>query len=200
MALSETITETSICNMALGKIGATRIDNVENDTSLQAILCRLHYEQTRDALLRSHWWRFASERADLVVSGVTPDFEWDYQYPLPDDFLRMKSVYENRFSNSNLSSYALEGTMLLTNESEISIRYIKKITDPTEFDPIFIEVFVLQLALKLIGPLTGGAPNLQASIERELEIAMSAARALDAQETNTIGRYDLDTWNDSRYR
>jgi hypothetical protein len=199
MALSETLTETSICNMALGKLGATRINDVETDTSLQAILCRLHYEQTRNSLLRSHWWRFATERVDLVDSGTTPDFEWDYEFDLPTDFLRMKSVYEDRFSNENLRSYAPEGSVLLTNEDEISIRYIKKVTDVTAFDPLFIEVLVLQLALKMIGPLAGGDANLQEVLQKELSVVMRQVKTLDAQETNTEGEYSLETWNDARY-
>lgn len=199
MALSETLTETSICNMALGKLGATRINDVETDTSLQAILCRLHYEQTRDALLRSHWWRFATERADLVDSGTTPDFEWDYEFTLPTDFLRMKSLYEDRFSNENLRSYALEGSVLLTTEDEISIRYIKKVTDVTAFDPLFTEALVLQLALKMVGALAGGDANLQEVLQKELSVVMRQVKTLDAQETNTEGEYSLETWNDARY-
>ena len=200
MALSETMSETSLCNKSLGKLGSKRIGNVETDTSLEAIQCRLHYESTRDALLRSHWWRFASTRAVLEQDGdADPAFEWDNQFVLPTDFMAMKSIYENRFSDENFRSYALEGQRLLTNESTMNIRYIKKVTDPTEFDPLFVEVFVLQLALRLIAPLAGGAPKLQETLKNELNAIMPAVKAMDRQETNTIGEYDLGTWNNSRY-
>jgi len=198
MSLSETLTETKICSKALGRIGALRIDNVESDTSLQAIQCRLHYETTRDALLRSYWWRFASARAELETTD-TPDFEWDYAFDLPDDFLAMKSIYEGRFSDESLRSYALEGKLLLTNESTMEIRYIKKVTDPTEFDSLFVELFVLQLALKLVGPLAGGAPKLQETLQKELASLIYTVKARDGQETNTAGQYELETWNDARY-
>ena len=116
MALSETLTETNICNQALGRIGANQIKNVETDTSVEAIQCKLHYEQTRDSLIRSYTWRFASGRETLTVSATTPDFEWDFQYPLPDDFMAEKSIYEGRFSDANFRNYTLEGNLLLTNE------------------------------------------------------------------------------------
>jgi len=194
------LSETKICNAALSKIGSQRLNDLDEDTTPQAIQCRTHYEMTRDFLMRSHWWRFASARADLSVSADTPSGdEWDYQFPLPNDFLAMKSVYENRFSNENLRSYALEGKMLLTNEDEMSIRYIKKVTDVTEFDPLFVEVLVLQLALKLVGPLAGGAAGIQDVIQKELASIMPAVKALDGQETNTEGQYSLETWNDARY-
>lgn len=198
MALSETLSETAICNQALGKLGATKIDNVETGTSIQAIQCRLHYEPTRDALLRSHWWRFASARKELETTD-TPDFEWDYAFDLPTDFLAMKSIYENRFSNENLRSYALEGKLLLTNENEMSIRYVKKVTDVSQFDSLFVKVLVLLLADEMIGPLTGGDARIQKKIDTQIEKLMPAVKAMDAQETNTIGQYELETWNDSRY-
>lgn len=193
---------TEIVNMALGRIGAKRINDLSDttDTKPEAIQARLHFEQTRDALLRSHLWRFATGRATLSADTTTPSFEWDYQYLLPNDFLRLKSIYEDRFSDINLDSYALEGTMLLSNETSMQIKYIKRITDPTKFDPLFVEVLVLQLADKFITPLSGGSKGSQEKIDREMARVMPRVRALDAQETNTIGRYDLFTWNDERYR
>ena len=192
------LTETNICNMALGRIGANRILNIDDtsEDSTQNVLCQLHYDQTRDALLRSHWWRFARERVELVDSGVTPDFEWDYQFSLPDDFLAMRSIYEDRVSDENIDPYELEGKTLLTDESEMFIRYIKQVTDPDDFDPLFIEVLVLQLALKLVSPLGGGEPRLRKELKDDLYVLMQSVRALDRQETNTAGR---DTWNDERY-
>lgn len=196
MALSET----KICNATLAKIGAKRINNLDTDTSPEAIQCRTHYEMTRDALTRSHWWRFALTREKLSQDAVDPDTdEWDNQFILPTDFLRMKSIYENRFSDENYRSYALEGQRLLTNESTMEIRYIKKVTDVTEFDPLFVEVLVLQLALKLIPALAKTDTKLKESIKDDLKFLMPSVRALDSQETNTIGEYDLGTWNNARY-
>lgn len=198
MALSETLSETSICNMSLAKLGANvTLKNVETDTSFEAQQCRAHYEQTRDSLLRSYWWRFASARAELVET-ITPTFEWGNAFTLPTDFLAMKSIYENRFSDENLSSYALEGKILLTDEDEMSIRYVKKVTDVAEFDSLFVEVFVLQLALKLTS-IAGATPRIRESLKDDLRLLMPAVRALDGQETNTAGRVESSTWNDARF-
>lgn len=195
MALSVT----KICNLSLSDIGSKRINNFETDSSEQAIMCRLHYEPTKDALLRSHWWRFASGRATLSQDTTDPDFEWDNQFILPNDFLAMKSIYENRFSDESYRSYALEGQRLLTNESTMEIRYIKKVTDPTKFDPLFVQVLVLQLDLKLITGLAKTDTKLKADIKEDLKLLMPAVKALDKQETNTIGEYELGTWNNARY-
>ncbi len=244
MALSETLSETSICNIALGRLGALRIKNVESDTSLQAIQCRIHYEPTRDALLRSHKWRFARTRiklasgwatdtvyttdqyvindsvwykcavahtsstgneppganwTTLAAADYTPDFEWNFKFDLPADFRAMRSIYENRFSDENLRSYALEGLVLFTNEETMEIRYIKKVTDVTEFDPLFTKLLAWLLADEMIGPLVGGDARIQKKIDEALDRLMPAVRAMDLQETNTIGQDDLETWNDARY-
>ena len=198
------MTNTDICNMALGKIGATRIIDLADTTenTPPAIQCRLHFEQTRDALIRSHYWRFASGRAELAQDSTDPDFEWDSQFELPDDFERLKSVFGDNFTptGNTTRSFAIEGQRLLTNEDTVSIRYIKKVTDPAEFDSLFVEVLILKLAIKLVAPLAGGAPKLQQGLATELKLIMPSVRALDRQETNTIGRENRRPWLEARVR
>jgi len=196
MALSETL----ICNAALAKIGAKRLNDLDADDSVEAVHCKTHYEMTRDSLLRSHYWRCAMARADLSQDTVDPDFEWDAQFILPDDFLRMRSIYDanNTPGNKYRKGYALEGKRLLINETSCKIRYIRKVTDVTDFDPLFVEVLVLRLALKLIGPLADGDAKLQETVQRELAVLMRQVRVLDRQETNTGGRAEQFTWVDVR--
>lgn len=192
---------TKICNMALGRLGALRINSFEDtdEDSTQAIQCRLHFEQTRDALLRSFSFRFARARATLEAHTDTPDFEWSLQYILPVDFLAMRSIYEGRYSRENVSSYDLEGKMLLSNDTTMEIRYTRKVEDASQFDPLFIEVLTLLLADKMVGPLAGGDARIQKKIDAALEKVMPAVRALDGQETNTEGIADLQTFNNARY-
>ena len=241
MALSETLSETSLCNMSLGRLGATRISNVETDSSLQAIQCRLHYEPTRDALLRSHSWRFTRGRirlasvwvADsiyttdqytlndsvwykcavahtsssatepphanwttLVASDYTPEFEWDFMWDLPSDFSRFRSIDEETGVTSRKNRHAIEGQRFLTNFSTVSLLYVKKVTDVTEFDSLFVEVLVWLLADKMIGPLAGGDAKIQVKIDTALKKLMPKVLAVDEDETDTGGRSD---WNLARH-
>ena len=197
MALSET----KICNLSLSDIGAKRINNIDTDTSPEAIQCRTHYEPIRDALTRSHLWRFARARATLSRDAAAdPPFEYDRQYILPVDFLRLRSIYEGRFSDENLRNYAIEGERILTNDTTMEIRYIKRVTDVTKFDPLFVQVLVLQLDLKLITGLAKTDTKLKESIKNDLQLLMPSVKALDLQETNTMGKCELETWNDARYQ
>jgi hypothetical protein len=197
-------TQLEICNMTLGRIGAKRITQAQLDaspiTDTRAQHCDLHYDQTRRALIRSHWWRFAKARSSLTAT-TTPSFEWDYAFTLPTDFLAMRNVFEdnNTPKNNTIYSYSLEGNLLLTNESTCKIRYTKEVTTVTSFDPLFIEVLVLQHALKIVMPITQDNKTYQ-QIKDDLygtprqKGLMSKVRAMDRQEQETLGVYDAQTW------
>ena len=193
--------ETKICNQALGIIGSLRINNLSDNTesSPQAIQCRLHYEPTRDALLRSHNWRFAVARAVLSEDTTSPDFEYSNQFILPTDFLALRSVWGGTFTGKKTAfSYAIEGQRLLTNDSSLSLKYTRKVTDAAQFDPLFIKVLAAQLADEFIGPLAGGDKRIQDKIDRRLAVLLPRARVLSRMETDTVGRADLGTWNNAR--
>ena len=186
----------SICNQALGGIGAKRINDLETDTSLEAQQCRLHFEPTRDALEQSFPWRFTRGRETLSEDTETPDFQWDRQFILPTDYLAMKSVYEGRFSDENIRSYDLEGDRLLTDETTVELRYVKKVTDASKFDPLFVQLLVLHLELKLVMPLTQDV-KLKRDIKEDLALFMPDVLAFAGQETNTAGRLESSTWHDA---
>lgn len=188
-------TETEICNLSLSDLGAKRLDDYDDDTTVQAILCRLHYPRTRDALLRSYDWRFASWRATLTQDTNDPDFEWDNQFILPDDFLKLKSVYEEEGYNSKSRRHAIEGDRFLTNESDANIRYIRKITDVAEFEPLFVQLLILHLDLKLVMPLTQDV-KLKESIKSDIVLVMPKVVGVNDDETDTGGRSD---WNLARH-
>lgn len=199
-------TKTDICNLTLGRMGSKTVTaaQITADTDPIAKQCNLHYEQTRDALLRSHKWRFASARASLV-RGATPPFEYDYSYKLPTDFLSPKPIFDGDESDGVFRyQYAIEGKLILTNEDSCDMQYIRQVTDVTEFDPLYIEVLVLALALKLVMPIAQDR-KLYAEIKDELYGPngrgglMSSVRAMDKQETNTKGRAGKLNWNESRY-
>ena len=195
--------KTDVCNLALSRIGSKTVTEAQitADTDVIAVHCNRHYEQTRDALLRSNAFWFARERASLVESS-TPPFEYSNSYKLPDDFLSPISVYDGSESDGIYRyQYAIEGKKILINEDSCDLRYIKYITDVTEFDPLFIEVLVLSLSLKLVMPIAQDR-KLYAEIKDELYGkggVMSRVRAMDKQETNTKGRAGKLTWNESRY-
>lgn len=183
-------TEVEICNSALTKIGAERITALSDQTP-QAILCNAQYALTRDSLLEAHPWNFAIKRASLTATANTPAFEFAYEYSLPNDCLRVfDTQYPNQF-------YQVEGDVLLSNESEVNIRYIAQITDSTKFSSQFTELLALKLAIDISYPLMQSA-SLTQNLDNLYQRRIRDARSYDAQENPSYDFQD-DTFLNERY-
>jgi len=133
-----------------------------------------------------------------IVAIDAPDFEWTYQYLLPEDFMRLIAVYENDQQELPTNRYHIEGNRLLTHYKTVSLRYVKKVTDPTKFDPLFVEALELRLALAILPILAGTkTSSLRAELKEELMLAEGRARVISAQENNVSG---YEKYNTARYK
>ena len=197
--------ETVICNLALARVGAKRISNITGSTP-QAEKCTLHYYHDRNALQRLHLWRFNADRAQLAqdASWDTDNdqmFEWEYRYALPQDFIRLRSIYDSAGTKHLNATYrcAIEENYLYSNESTAQIRYSKLVIDPGKFDPLFIETLKLKLALSLYHDIgkTGTLGHLEL-LQKELKDTLNLVRSMDRAEQNLIGRDSANRWIDAR--
>ena len=170
-----------ICNIALGHLGESRIASLE-DESPAARACTLHYISARDAVLRSHRWNFAQARAILSRLDDAPVFGWSYQYELPADCVRVLEVNGSEGGDVITDEYIVEGRRVLTNASEVRLVYCKRVEDVSDFDPLFVQAFAVQLAIYLsetIRGTTGKTAELTQAYER---ITAPLARRVDANE------------------
>jgi len=170
------ISWTSINNQALAKLGANSITSIDDDTTGNAIKCRAIYENVRDSLLRTYVWNCAIERAELALLSSTPEFGYSYQYTLPTApyclrVLEMDGGYE----------FKVEGRKLLTDQETCKIRYIKRITNPTELDALFVRVIVCDLASQLAVSITQ-SKTLKERLDIELKTLLLEAKMADAME------------------
>jgi hypothetical protein len=181
--------EVEICNNALIKLGASRIVALTED-SKNARLCNQIYDQTRDAVLRDHFWNFAMKRVELAELTSTPSFQFDVEYQLPADCLRVL-----RMEDTDMT-FKVEGRKLLTNESTAKILYISRVSDPNEFDALFIEAFSARLAWELCYAITENNTLLQLT-QAAYRDKISEARTADAQE-GTPDNLEATLWTESR--
>ena len=170
------ISWTSINNQALAKLGANSITSIDDDTTGNAIKCRAIYENVRDSLLRTYIWNCAIERAELALLSSTPEFGYSYQYTLPAApyclrVLEMDGDYE----------FKVEGRKLLTDQDSCKIRYIKRVTNPTHLDSLFVKVMVCELASQLAVSITQ-SKTLKEKLDVELKAALLEAKMADAME------------------
>jgi hypothetical protein len=115
----------------------------------------------------------------------------------------MRTPYEGVEASEEIHyPYSPEGKQILSNETSMQIRYIKKVTDPNTFDPLFTEVLILKLAIKLVMPLSQDKV-LRRELEDELRGTprqpglMAMVRMMDKNETETAGELLANTWNDA---
>lgn len=180
------VSEASICNKALTFLGANRISSLDED-SLEAKLCKEHYADVRDDLLRSHPWKFALARVELAKIATAPAFGWDCQFQLPNDCLRVVEL-----DGQEADNWTVEGTTLLTNVTVAKIKYIKRVTVTVQFDSVFTTVLALDLGILLSYALTT-SQGIRSDLVSLREAKIKEARTFSAQES--VGdRVYADEW------
>jgi hypothetical protein len=173
------MTEVDICNRALGRLGEQRIlTMVDAGTSGRA--CQLHFEGTRDEVLRSHRWNFATTRVALTQLADAPAFGWSYQYGLPADFIRALEV--NGTEDGRGTPWTIESSALLTNDESVNLLYIRRETNVARWDALFCEAMTLKLGMKLATVLRGSASQVADLGNEYMALTAPLARRVDANE------------------
>ncbi|HEU02179.1 MAG TPA: hypothetical protein ENH89_17990 [Aurantimonas coralicida] len=151
-----------------------------SDGSKNANLCAEQYDKLRDALLRSRDWNFAVKRFKLAQVTETPVFGFDFAYQLPADWLKTLLVSPTT-SDASAVRYAIEAQTILSNASDIYLRYIARITDPNLMDALFREALSWRIAIDLAQPVTQSTTVMEA-MQRGFDTSVSSADAQDAIE------------------
>ena len=178
-----------IVNNALVRIGASSITSL-SENSEAARAANVIYDQIRDATLRDHVWNFATRRIQLAQDATAPAFGYVYAYTLPTDCLRVLQMELKDMV------YKIEGRKLLTDEGTAKVMYISRVTDPNEFDPMFVEALSARLSAELSVTLTD-SNSLYQNMMEVYRHKITDARSVDGQESGEPNIVS-DTWLDSR--
>ena len=174
-----------IVNSALAKIGATRITALTDGTRNAQVASDI-YDVVRDDMLRGHNWNFATQRVQLARSANAPAFGFDYQYPVPADFLRVVSVHDNDAGTGDVA-YKVEhsddddATVILTDATEVWLRYVAAVTDPNRMSADFREALAYALAENMAIPIAS-SNTLREQMAKERQRAIAKAKSADGQE------------------
>jgi hypothetical protein len=140
------ISKTGLANIAITKLGKSRITDIDTDTTEEAVVARLLFDEIRDQVLDEGPWTFAMKRAELGQLSTTPEYDYDYEFQLPTDCLRVIEVKE---TEPGQILYKIEGRKLLSNDTGMEILYISKVTDVSQFSPAFKRAFIVRLAAEM---------------------------------------------------
>lgn len=187
-------------NMAIQSVGGDDFITSLTEGTNEATNANLRYDQSRRALLESHYWNFALKRASLNRLTETPAFDFNYQFQLPSDYLRMVGTerqldsaavgdpsfngyvtvsYETVFNLPD--RYRIEGDKLLYDDQDCKILYVRDLEDTSLFTPTFSDALIMKIAADMAYKITGSR-TVEADARVQAERALEHAKVTDAQQ------------------
>jgi len=186
MGATAPINEVEVCNLALDRLGQKSISSIDSPVGSAEELCARHYHQTRRAVLRAFIFNFSRKLATLTASTtVTPAFGYSTAYALPNDFLRLLRIgeYADLVGVHEISDGCIYCDYGDT--AGLDVRYIFDAKTVAKFDPLFVRVLALQLAMDMAYGFTLKQSLIQ-GIDGELKDARLAAAAVAGQENPPV--------------
>ncbi len=171
-----------LLNDALVRIGIKwRIGSIFEGSAASKLSLDI-YSQTLDATLQSQDWGFAERDISLTLQktappgGYVPPIVWDntypplpwrYQYDYPDDAIKIRSLRRseilipnfdpkpNVWRTANDMTLTPPAQVVLCNVADAIAVYTARVTDPTNWEPLFTEQLCAALARRLAPALSG---------------------------------------------
>jgi hypothetical protein len=177
--------KTDIANMALHRVGAQRIMDLDDGDSKSARVLRDFFEPAIREVGRLAEWQCLKDRATLVQLATAPAFGWTYAYELPTTFLRLVKLNGVDYAGQPGDDHEIEGRTLLTDETTAKVEFIAYKEETEDYDPLFIKAVVAKLAAEIAVPIRQDEA-LAARLMGEFEsLALPKARLKTSGERRT---------------
>jgi hypothetical protein len=181
--------DTQIANLALLHMGVSeRIANLTTEQSRAAESLRVAYNDDRDYCLRDFPWPWATAYATLgLVSSATVAYstDWFYAYRYPSQclFIRRIVTDSGRLDTNPVqfrTGRDTQGRLILTDQQDAVVEYTVAVTDPQEFDALFVSMLSWKLAASC-GPSLSRLSKIEerAMAMYEIEKFKAQSRALE---------------------
>jgi hypothetical protein len=167
------VSNVSIANRALQKLGAKRISSLDQDHP-NARSMNAAFTRVRDRELGRYDWSFAIKRASIAADGDGPTWgDWN-RYSLPNDYISLMRDDETGIA----VDWKVEGLYILSMDSSpLQFRYIARIDDPNTFNVLFVEVLASALALDCCKEIADSAADKQLlQVEYDKDVATAKQR------------------------
>lgn len=155
--MSLTTAELEIANLALLKIGVTRLIQSPTESTNEQRVATAVYAAARDFVLADFPWDFAAQRALLANGAASSDPRWNNVFDYPTDCLRVRRVTVGERGEPIPFQVLNTGSaMQVFSNATIGSAYADftvKVTDTTLFHPNFVEALTLYLASQMVTPL-----------------------------------------------
>ena len=175
------MTETDVCNLALGMLGHDRAitGDFRTATSTEALRCRLHFDACRRRVLSCRDWMFAEDRVTLYgAEGCGGAASVMQAMRLPGDCLNVIRAHLPGRETDPVGWEPRAGHAIACDRAPSVIVYIRDVTDMDLWPQQPLDAFAAELAASLAGALT-------ASVEKTANAKKEARAVLD----------DATVWN-----
>lgn len=186
--------KTSIINKALTLVGALAVTSIDDD-STNARTVRKIYEIDLRSILSECKWNFATKRLLLSISADT--LSWydtgeGVVYVRPSDIIK---IFE---TNNSKARWREEGDYIVSDTSELGIRYVYFHDDPAKYPGLFVDAFVDKLASSFAYEIVNSATLGERYLGKYENISLPKATAANSQVGYQQTIID-DAWELSKY-
>lgn len=186
--------EVSICNLAISNCESDKFIESLDETSTEAMNCKVWYADTRDLVLRRADWPFARKRQQIIQTTDDPPAEWGFRYGLPSDCISVRGVEDGQRVRTfdQAVKYAIEndgtgsGRVLLMDVAAAVLVYTMQAKDPVIYPPEFVECLSWKLAANIARALKVGA-EARREILQIAEAMIGRAAAISYNELKSDG-------------
>jgi len=197
--VAKPVSDIEIVNLALLQIHEAGVTTLSDTNNVVSTMGRNLVAPTRRATLGNYCiWNFAKKRTYISKDNNTaPAFDYESRYLLPNDFIRLVQVGTEE-DQWDPQLYDIEGRYILTNDSDASIPiiYVRDVEEVNEWSPLFVDLVVLELAVRLCVPVTGDR-LLKRDLVAERDGKIAEAAMVDHQE-RPVQVIEVDPIRDAR--
>lgn len=134
------ISEVSVSNLALVKLGQETISSLSQDTK-QARVVNAVFEMCRNEVLEAHDWYFARKTVELASIDEEDTLNiWQYVYELPADWIKMIKGEDDK------QEFEIRDGYLMADDEPLKIVYTFENTNPQQWSYSFAQCLSWRVA------------------------------------------------------
>ena len=175
----------SIYNNALSKVCRKRLASVDEGSYQSNICNELYPNALRDALNESSW-SSALKRVKLVQLSDSPVAGYSNAFRIPNDFVRLINAYTGTDRDSFDFQWEIQGSTLITNESDVYIKYVAVPLTSEEMNQSLTNAVVQKLAIMLAFPMQADGDREDQLIVQYENKVLPRAKATDAMDSRYL--------------
>jgi hypothetical protein len=173
-------TEDQIKQLAANELGFPSGLDFSSTEDEAIIKINYSYDLIKEDTLSKYRWGFALLTVAMADREDVLDNKYIYRFPVPTDFLILRTLYRDKERNSVVSDFELYDGYIYTKEKELYITY-SQLADEDKYPAYFVEYLKIKLAFDVCIDLTGNT-ELMSMLNKREQFEWIKSTNIDARE------------------